>query len=382
MSAEYNFKFKLNADVPRFDLDFTAGYIGAVKVLGIPVAASPTQEQINAAVAAYIEEHPGSAFGISEEVKQALLQIANHTMYDDGNAAQYIEALRSALYPPADLVSISAVYTQSGTVYDDTSLDSLKNDLVVTALYSDASTEVVPSTSYTLSGTLTTGTSTVTVSYGGKTTTFTVEVSGSGLLYNWDYTQSLVDTVNGVETELTNMTRTSAGLVFSASNQHALVGSEVMAYDRTIEVDFTDVSYSAGNYTAILWHLWNGTDDPQDGYYSSFGFRYGSSSSDRKLGCITTATANWGYASPTVTRTAWDGKTGTLAMTVSSTGKYKFFLDGEDLGVVRSGNDMYINGEAKIKAMTLGMHSNGSYVSFYNWTVKAVRIYNGVRYGE
>ena len=75
------------------------------------------------------------------------------------------------------LSSISAVYTQSGTVYDTDSLDSLKSDLVVTATYSDSSTATIPGTDYTLSGTLTEGTSTITVSYGGKTTTFTVTVT-------------------------------------------------------------------------------------------------------------------------------------------------------------------------------------------------------------
>lgn len=81
------------------------------------------------------------------------------------------------------LSSISAVYTQSGTVYTTDSLDSLKSDLVVTATYSDSSTSTVPSTDYTLSGTLTVGTSTVTVSYGGKTDTFSVVVSEETALY-------------------------------------------------------------------------------------------------------------------------------------------------------------------------------------------------------
>ena len=77
----------------------------------------------------------------------------------------------------AELVSISAVYTQSGTVYDTDSLDSLKSDLVVTATYSDSSTSTVASADYTLSGTLTEGTSTITVSYDGKTATFNVTVA-------------------------------------------------------------------------------------------------------------------------------------------------------------------------------------------------------------
>lgn len=77
----------------------------------------------------------------------------------------------------AELVSISAVYTQSGTVYETDSVDSLKAGLVVTATYSDSSTETIPSTDYTLSGTLTVGTSTITVVYRGKTATFNVTVS-------------------------------------------------------------------------------------------------------------------------------------------------------------------------------------------------------------
>lgn len=77
------------------------------------------------------------------------------------------------------LTSISAVYTQSGTVYDTDTLDSLKSDLVVTATYSDSSTATVPSADYTLSGTLTEGTSVITVTYEGKTATFSVTVTGT-----------------------------------------------------------------------------------------------------------------------------------------------------------------------------------------------------------
>ena len=75
----------------------------------------------------------------------------------------------------ATLTGITAVYTQSGTVYETDTLDSLKADLVVTASYDDSTTQTV--TDYTLSGTLTEGTSTITVSYGGKSTTFTCVVS-------------------------------------------------------------------------------------------------------------------------------------------------------------------------------------------------------------
>lgn len=77
----------------------------------------------------------------------------------------------------ATVSSISAVYTQSGTVYDTDSLDSLKSDLVVTATFSDSSTGVIAAEDYTLSGTLTVGTSTITVTYMGLSDTFNVTVS-------------------------------------------------------------------------------------------------------------------------------------------------------------------------------------------------------------
>lgn len=115
-----------------------------------------------------------AATSIPASVKVALLNCFSNVAWDDENGNTYISALRLALYP---LVSISAVYTQSGTVWDTDSLDSLKSDLVVTAVYQGGTTETVPAADYTLSGTLTAGTSTITVAYGGLTTTFDVTVS-------------------------------------------------------------------------------------------------------------------------------------------------------------------------------------------------------------
>lgn len=128
--------------------------------------------------------------GLTDAVKTALMNLVNHIVWDDDDPTgqTYITALYNALYPPADLVSISAVYTQPGKVYSTNTLDSLKSDLVVTALMSDSSTRIV--TEYTLSGTLAEGTSVITVTYGGKTTTFNVVVSSHLLysLYNHEFT--------------------------------------------------------------------------------------------------------------------------------------------------------------------------------------------------
>ena len=72
--------------------------------------------------------------------------------------------------PTVTLTSISAVYS-GGSVTAGTAVSALTG-IVVTTHYSDGTSEAV--TDYTLSGTIAEGENTVTVSYGGKTTTFTV----------------------------------------------------------------------------------------------------------------------------------------------------------------------------------------------------------------
>ena len=72
--------------------------------------------------------------------------------------------------PAVTLTSISAVYS-GGDVAVGMAVTDL-TDIVVTAHYSDGTSEAV--TGYTLSGTIVEGNNAITVSYGGKTATFTV----------------------------------------------------------------------------------------------------------------------------------------------------------------------------------------------------------------
>ena len=74
----------------------------------------------------------------------------------------------------ASVTSISAVYTPSTTVFLSTNLSELYDDLVVTATIGTSLQVIVSSDEYALSGTLAVGTNTITVSYGGKSTTFSV----------------------------------------------------------------------------------------------------------------------------------------------------------------------------------------------------------------
>ena len=147
---------------------------------GVTVIPASNLNAIQDAIIA-LENKPDN--GVSDDLKVALLQLASKVAYIDDQGQTYYQDLYDALYPPKTLVSITAVFTQGSTiVYDNASLDSLKTMLAVTAHYDDNTTAIVPDNAYTLSGTLTPGPSTVTVTYNSKTTTFTVNVTAAPTL--------------------------------------------------------------------------------------------------------------------------------------------------------------------------------------------------------
>ena len=85
--------------------------------------------------------------------------------------------------PTVTLTSITASYTQGAAViYPATPLNDLKAGLIVTANYSDKTNKTLAAADYSLSvsgGTLTVPSSTVTVTYEGKTANFTVTVTAT-----------------------------------------------------------------------------------------------------------------------------------------------------------------------------------------------------------
>ena len=118
---------------------------------------------------------------LSKSVKNAFLDLFAHVAYTDGNAQQYIDALKSAWGITATLSAITAVFAQgSAVIMEGDDLDTLKTYLTVNGIYvEDGNTFEDEVTGYTLSGTLSEGESTITVTYNGLTTTFVVVVTSS-----------------------------------------------------------------------------------------------------------------------------------------------------------------------------------------------------------
>lgn len=286
----------------------------------------------------------------------------------------------------ATVSSISAVYTQSGNVYATDTLDSLKDDLVVTATYTDSTTYVVPSAEYTLSGTLAAGTSTITVTYGNKTTTFTVVVSASPItyLYNWDLTQSLVDSVSSKEIVLnagsgvSNASRDSSGLHFNAGTQNAYLGTIEMV-GKTIEIDVASFNF-AGNTSKHIRFLMNSqyTTSSSKGlgaliYRSSTGWTsYG-------WAAASGATASWSANlwSSSLGVNAFNGKT--VKVVYGSDGHTRtLYLDNNLVGTL---TDVYFNNYGSTQLsdkIFIGGQNSVSASSgdqCYNMTITGIRIY-------
>lgn len=173
-----------------------------------------------------VEPISGGGGELSDEVKQAILDAFEQVAWVTNQGQTYYNALADLFFPTKTLTSITAVYTQPGTVYDDASLDSLKANLVVTAHYDDNTSAVV--TNYTLSGTLSVGTSTVTVTYQSKTTTFSVTVTARPTVAN------------------ITATYTQSGTVYTTDSLDSLKSDLVV---KAVYTDTTEDTLNASDYT-------------------------------------------------------------------------------------------------------------------------------------
>lgn len=130
----------------------------------------------------------GGNDGTAEEVARLCYALFSKAVFTE-NVTQDMLALQAIF--TASIVSISATFTQGDTVVTEaTELDTLKNNLVVTATDEDGVTSTLSADDYTLTGTLIIGTSTITVHYGDKTDTFDVTVVQGGQPY------TIVDTIS------------------------------------------------------------------------------------------------------------------------------------------------------------------------------------------
>jgi len=192
--------------------------------------------------------------GITADAKLAILNCFAHLSgWENGNGQEYYDALEDALH--GELTAISAVFNPGqNEINNTTPLNDLKQYLTVTGTYKDGTTKTL--TSYTLSGTLEVGTSTITVSKGAKSTTFDCTVVNYWT-YEWSYTDGLPDQ-NGLTKDVTGTvteTLTDNGLRVQVENasdkrvNYILTPDSTKVYTHAVyELEFKVTTYGSYSY--------------------------------------------------------------------------------------------------------------------------------------
>ena len=273
-----------------------------------------------------------------------------------------VSASASVLVAQAEVTGITAVFEQEGAViYDNASLDDLKPMLTVTASYDDGTSQTV--TDYTLSGTLAEGTSTITVSYGGKSATFNVTVSADGSrLLNWNLQQSLVDSVTGATATLINGAQQNAnGLVLTANTDCARFPGAIGA-NKTIEIDIDSLSKpeSSGSHGRLATFMPSGGVKRNTGLilrnWSNWAWFVGSWSSNGLAGLdiLNGKTLVIKVGSDLIPTAYVDGQVVAAASTAIS------FAEGYE-------NALFIGSDAAVDRSSIGA------------VITAIRVYEGVK---
>ena len=245
------------------------------------------------------------------------------------------------------LIGITATYNQTATITDQSSLDDLRPDLTVISEYDNGHTYVI--TDYTLSGTLEVGTSTITVSYKGFTDTFDVTVSSSiTYLYNWDFTQSLTDSVQNKTVSLSNATFTQGTGIVGSNANNTISFPSFNLFGKTLEVDFASLTKSGTS--TLLSLLTKGSNN-----------RF----------CYSNNTDEW------LARLYNSGQSATYKSTQTNftNTTFKFVFTNNHMSIYTNGDLFYSGGTFVVDLVGDGLTIGYSAGGYGLYTVTAVRIY-------
>ena len=191
------------------------------------------------------------------------------------------------------------------------------------------------------------------------------EVKPANLLYSWDFTSSVTDSVSGKVAAFGAQlgaapTRDSSGVHFTANNQYIDLG-EIFKPDITIKIDFGVMERQGTNHSRVLSV---GTPDANGGIDT--GFMY------RNTGYWSWYKGSWSANSPATDANVFSEKT--LKAYIDSSGIMTVYANEELVGV-----STVAFTEDSCTTIQIGSNpgSVGSWATYYNMTVLAVRIYEG-----
>ena len=325
----------------------------------------------NETYAANIIENPGYILtGATVSITMGGTDITS-TAYSDGVIAiaevtgNLVISVSAAIMP---LSFITAVFNQGqAVIYNADSLETLRQYLTVTATYIDTSTKVI--TDYTLSGKLTVGTSTITASYGGESDTFEVTVTYiDNSIYNWDFTQSLVDSKQGVTAVLGgNITQSSNGLTWTGTNGIAKLVNliDLQGTRFTIEIDATTVKSFSDADNRFINFTKTSSFTPDGGFWWRNGqWRWRDSSGTYYFDTASQITSSY-----------FNGKT--LKIQIDQVSGNVYFYVDDILIQSFSGTSKSFGTTSSKPMFSLGASSGGTSLQSGS-VIRAVRIYPGL----
>lgn len=214
--------------------------------------------------------------------------------------------------------------------------------------------------------------------------TITVEEITPGMLwYNWDLTQSLVDSIEGREivlsaaTGVPNATQSSSGLSFNAATQIAYLG-QISPVGKTFEIDVSSFDFAGDNSHHVRFFMnansdasnsfGNGALIYRSGYgWSPYGFKNQSGTNTRQWGSV--------YDS-SLGVNAINGKT--VKIVFSNDGITKsVYLDNDLIG---TNNTIHFDGSGNMSAEYtfvggINSLSQADGDQCYNMTITGIRVY-------
>lgn len=203
------------------------------------------------------------------------------------------------------------------------------------------------------------------------------------LLYNWDFTKSLVDSIQGKQAVLSNnATRTSEGIVLAAKNQRFSL-PDINLIGKRIEIDVAKFDFKGDiNNNHIRFICVGGPGLSYLGLgpliykyttpsgWSMYGFRTNYTSSSDSYWTVQPWNTNLSGTSSEVLN-AFNGKT--VKMDFPNKRKSVLYLDNELQGV---NEYMYPNNDCSTVYIGGMDNSSYSYNQFYNATISSIRIYS------
>lgn len=189
------------------------------------------------------------------------------------------------------------------------------------------------------------------------------------LIYNWDFRNSLIDTISGTEFAIYGgATQGQNGITFSNSNQYGKVLTPINMNNKTLELDVASFDASSQN-TNISVIMNTNFSNP---YYNTGALRW--SNSNNYWGCYLDNNGNsraWSKWSDGLDKTFFSGKT--VKIKYEDNNRITLFVNDEIIGTLQGSytyfgeTGLYIGGFESVNA-------DGNY--FYNAVITGLRIYD------